>query len=295
MYVLTSVIAFAFGCGTSADGEHLERKSSTASTARNTMKLTKIQTFDGAHKGFFSPDGTRLALMDQSHVEVIETATGRKLSLIDPRDSTFLGISFSPDGQVLATAFRSNGPARASLKVTLWNATSGRERLTLPVIDPDWRRAIDDLSFSPDGQFLASNIGGIARLWEVGTGEEALRFIPESGASDQQAERALLSPDGKWFAAYFISAADGAYHRVHLWNLATGHQKLFEPEIYLDWRFSADSRLLALTAVTNKGKPTERSVAEIWDVNTAKRLKAIEVPREWCGAYTVAFSPDSKL
>ena len=29
------------------------------------MKLTKIQAIEGVHKGSFSRDGTRLALMDQ--------------------------------------------------------------------------------------------------------------------------------------------------------------------------------------------------------------------------------------
>ena len=65
--------------------------------------------------------------------------------------------------------------------------------------------------------------------------------------------------------------------------------------VYRDWRFSNDSKFLVVTALLDKGKPTERSAAEIWNVATGKRVKAIEVPKDMRGAYTVAFSPDSTL
>ena len=105
----------------------------------------------------------------------------------------------------------------------------------------------------------------------------------------------LLSPDGKLVAGYFISPTESAYRMVYIWNLEIGQQQKFEAEIYQDWRFSADSKLLSFTAIADKGKATERSIAEVWDAHAAKRLKAIEIPRAWRGAYTVAFSPDSKL
>ncbi|HEY6660204.1 MAG TPA: hypothetical protein VI031_03645 [Pyrinomonadaceae bacterium] len=260
------------------------------------MKLKKIQAIDGVHKGSFSRDGTRLALMDQNYTDVIEVGSGRKLSRIVVLDGIFLAAKFSPDAHSVVTAYRfGKNTGQSSIKVRLWDTVSGREKITLPVVDHDWRRIVEDLSISADGRLLASNLGGIARLWEVATGKEVRRFVPENGPQDRQAERALLSPDGKWFAAYFISPNERSYKVVHLWNLESGQHQQFESEIYLDWQFSADSRLLALTATVDKGKTTERSVAEIWDVLNAKRVKVIEPPREWRGAYTVAFSPDAKL
>lgn len=262
----------------------------------NAMRLTKIKTFEGVHKAFFSRDGTRIALMDQNHARVIETTTGRELTRIGPRNSTFLAVTFSPDGRLLASVDRFNEAlAQVSIKVTLWDATTGKMKLTLPVIDHDWRRVADDLSFAPDGQLLASNIGGIARLWNVTTGSEERRFLPPVEPAGIEAERALLSPDGKWMAVCFRSAKEQPNDIVRLWHTESGEQKAFATEIYSDWRFSADSRLLALTAIADKGKPSERSVVEIWDVAATKRLKVIEPPREWRGANTVALSPDSKV
>ncbi len=290
--IVAFLLAFTGSCVTALNGERLPNRTSAGSIVVSNMKLKKIQAIDGVHKGSFSRDGTRLALMDQNYTDVMEVASGRKLSRIVAPDGIFLGAKFSPDAQSLATAYR---VGQTSIKATLWDATSGREKITLPVIDNDWRRRVDDLSFSPDGRLLASNLGGIARLWEVATGKEVRRFVPETGPQDQQAERALLSPDGKWFAVYYISPNERAHKMVHLWNLETDQHQQFESQIYLDWQFSADSRLLALTATVDKGKRIERSVGEIWDVATARRLKVIELPREWRGAYTVAFSPDAKF
>jgi len=286
--------AFTSSCVIALNGERLTNHTSAEMSV---MKLTKIQTLEGVHQGSFSRDGTRLALMDQNYVEVMEVASGRKLSRIAVPDAIFLVAKFSPDAQSVATAYRvgrNNG--QTSIKATLWDAMSGREKITLAAVDQDWRRNVD-LSFSPDGSLLASNLGGIARLWVTATGKEVRRFhfVPETGLQDQQAERVLLSPDGKWLAVYFISLGEPAYKVVHLWNLESSQHQQFKSEIYLDWQFSADSRLLALTAIVDKGKLTEGSVAEIRDVASGKQVKVIEPPREWRGVYTVAFSPDAKL
>jgi WD40 repeat protein len=254
----------------------------------NPMKLTRVQTFKDVHRGIFSPDGKRIALLDGTFVDIVETATARKLFRLAPDDATLLGVSFSPDERSIAIAYRIEGGSYTPIKVSIWDVASGQEKLTLPVNDGDWRRAVDDLSFSPDGRLLASNVGGIARLWNVATGKEERRFPPPQELGEAEAERALLSPNGETLAVYFT-------HAVVLWNLNTGQTKVLRTELYRDWRFSNDSKLLALTAVTQKGQPSEHSAVEIWNVATGQREKVIEVPREWRGAYTVSFAPDSNL
>lgn len=249
------------------------------------MKLTRVETFKDVHKGFFAPDGKRIALLDQTFVDIIETATARKLFRLERDDATLLGVSFSPDERSIAIAYRIKN---STIKVGIWDVASRQEKLTLPVDDDDWRRDVDDLSFTPDGRFLASNIGGIARLWNVATGKEERRFPAPEELGRVEAERALLSPNGETLAVYFS-------HAVVIWNRNTGQARVLRTELYRDWRFSSDSKLLVLTALTQKGEPTEHSATEIWNVATGQRDKVIEVPREWRGAYTVSFAPDAKF
>ncbi|HJP91181.1 MAG TPA: hypothetical protein VJ875_04445 [Pyrinomonadaceae bacterium] len=256
------------------------------------LKLTEIRSFAGFHKAAFSADGKSLALVDGVHVDVVEAGSGRTLVTLARPKALFLSARLSPDGQVLSAAYkREEAAGQTSIEIAFWEAASGRQKLTLPIVDHDWRRPVDDLSFSPDGRLLASSIGGIARLWDTASGKEVRRFVP-AVQEEIEAERVLLSPDGRWLAGYF-RASNAQMLRV--WNVETGEQKEFATEVYSDWRFSNDSKLLAVAAVTDKGKPAERSAAEIWDVGAARRLTVIETPREWRGAYTVAFSPDSKL
>jgi WD40 repeat protein len=259
------------------------------------MKLRRLQTFKDAHRGYFSPDGKRVALLARTFVDVIETATTRKLFRLEPGGATLLGIGFSPDQRSVAIAYRIDGSASTPIKVSIWDVASRQEKVTLPVSDDDWRRVVDDLSFSPDGRLLASNVGGIARLWNVATGKEERQFLPPKELAGSEAERALLSPDGEALAVYFSSQNSQAAHAVVIWNLITGETTVLRTELYRDWRFSSDAKLLVLTALLQKGEPAEHSATEIWNVLTGQREKVIEVPREWRGAYTVAFAPDSNL
>jgi len=258
----------------------------------NSMKLSKLQTFKDVHRGVFSPDGKRIALLSRSFVDIVETVTARKMFRLERSDATLLGVSFSPDERSIATAYRIEGSTHTPLKVSIWQVASRQEQLTLPVNDDDWRRPVYDLSFSPDGRVLASSVGGIARLWNADTGTEERRFPPPKELAGAEAERVLLSPDGETLAVYFSSAAA---HGVVLWNLTTGESRVLPVELYRDWRFSSDSKLLVLSVLSQKGQPTEHAAAEIWKAVTGEREKVIEVPRDWRGAYTVSLSPDSTL
>src|SRR2546429_3526807 len=106
-------LGFGFSCSAPSDTE-------IASETFINMKLQRVQTFDGFHKGDFSSDGKLLALVSQSHTDVIEIATGRKLSSIAPTNALFLGARFSTDGRLLATAYRIETAGRQSeIHVTL--------------------------------------------------------------------------------------------------------------------------------------------------------------------------------
>lgn len=262
---------------------------------QNKINLIKIQTFDKAHKGTFSPNGKLLALLGRGYTDIIEIASNRRLIRIAPDNAIILGVKFSPDGRLLATAYRFNENInRAEFKITLWDVSSGKEKLSLPVVEDEWQRVIDDLSFSSDGLLLASNLGGIARLWNVADGTEARRFPPPEGNKNLQSERVLLSPNGQRLAVYFKSDKPSV-QLVHVWNLSNGKQTELQTNVYLDWAFSTNSNLLMLTAIKNKGTSSEQSAAEIWDTGSGRQKIVIEVPSEWRGTYAVAFSPDDSF
>lgn len=262
---------------------------------QNRLKLSKLATFNNAHKGTFSPDSKLLALIGRDYVDVIEIASKRRLIRVAPDNVTMLGARFSPDGRVLAIAYKIVENSQTNrFKVTLWDVSSGKEKLTLPVADDEWYRVIDDLSFSKDGELLASNLGGIARLWKTSDGRESRRFLPPDDKPDLQTQRVLLSPDGDWLAVYFERDKPVA-DAIRIWNLSTQNKFDLPTNVYRGWGFSADSKLLAVTAIERKGHPDEHSAVEIWDLNSGQRTKTIEVPKDWRGGFVVAFSPDASM
>lgn len=267
-------------------------KKANQQIAKGNIKLAKLQTYDNAHKGTFSPNGKLLALLGRGYADIIEIASNRRLIRIAPGNAVILGVKFSPDGRLLATAYRfSENINRAEFKVTMWDVSSGKEKLNLPVAEDEWQRVVDDLSFSSDGLLLASNLGGIARLWNVADGTEARRFPPPADNKNLQSERVLLSPNGQRLAVYFKSD-EPSVELVRVWNLSNEKQTELQTNVYLDWAFSPNSNLLILTAIKNKGRSDEHSAAEIWDTGSGLQKIVIEVPSQWRGAYAVAFSPD---
>lgn len=260
------------------------------------IKLKEIKTFNGYHKGFFSPDGRLLALLGKDHTDVVEAAGGRKLHRISLPNSLFLNAAFSPDARSIAVAYRENSGEDTSVIVALRNASTGKRILGLPVIDREWRREVD-LSFSGDSRLLATNLGGVARLWNLSSGKEVRQFLPPPELRSVVPQRTLLSPDGRWLAVYFKHK--DAHHpsdAVHVWELATGRRKaVLETGVYRDWKFSHDSTMLAMTALADVGKLTQRAVADVWRVGDWSRLRVIEVPRAWQGAFTLSFAPEGNL
>jgi WD40 repeat protein len=106
----------------------------------------------------------------------------------------------------------------------------------------------------------------------------------------------LLSPDSKWLAVNFRRfIPPGFYNVVQLFEIESGREIMLQTNVYNDWRFSADSKMLAISASTDVGKITQRAVAEFWDVDNSTRKQVIEVPSGWQGAFTLAISPDGEI
>jgi tetratricopeptide (TPR) repeat protein len=117
--------------------------------------------------------------------------------------------AFSPDDRTLAIASQFGS-------VTLWDATTGRQRATLlSFVDPT--RDGGTVAFSNDGKMLAAgDREGVLRLWNVETGELQASF---KGHAAEIASVAF-SPDGK---SVLSGSADKT---ARLWNVVTGQELL---------------------------------------------------------------------
>ncbi|HEX2370894.1 MAG TPA: BTAD domain-containing putative transcriptional regulator, partial [Acidimicrobiia bacterium] len=163
----------------------------------------------------FSPDGTVLAAGRQfpPTIGFYDVATHRQIGdllrppLVDPTPDDVYplhGLSFSPDGSLLATTAETDGG------VQVWDAATRRLALTITGLQRD---AID-AAFDPAGTQLAvAQTGGVVEVFDLATGDrdgEPLQGL-QSNAIDLQYSR-----DGTMLAATSLAGT------VRLWDTATG-------------------------------------------------------------------------
>jgi WD40 repeat protein len=123
------------------------------------------------------------------------------------------GLTFSPDGKLLAAADGDN-------TIVVWHVAGGKMRARLP----GHPRGIMALAFSPDCHMLAS--GGLdrtIRLWELATWKERRRYHGHLGAISKLA----FSADGLTLAS---GSGDTS---VLLWSIMDGDQRQPPPDLGL--------------------------------------------------------------
>jgi WD40 repeat protein len=163
-----------------------------------------------------SADGKRTAWL-KAHEGTVYLCNGAKneVSVRFHCDRASLAV-FDPIGKTVAVGGCFIG-VRGS--VALFDADSGKEIRRFP---GTWD-AVQSLSISTDGRWLAASSGGVYVLvWEVATGElrHAFRVPPGSGNHpDIGLHSTAFSPDGK----SLIAAGEG--QTIHVWDLNTGKPK----------------------------------------------------------------------
>ena len=185
------------------------------------------------------------------------TMVRKEIEWIEPSGGAPTALAMSPDRTSVLTA---SGIG----KLRLWDIASGDELLDYDL----GRRSVDDLAFSPDGEWLA--IGGRREsyLWQFQSGDEP-KNLP---AVAQGVMSVVFSPDGKWLATG--SSEDNG---VRLWNVKT--QKLQrrlrgQANYHLATvAFSPDGGQL-LVPRSPHSKPFTGGI-EVWDVKTGKTVRTL--------------------
>ena len=153
----------------------------------------------------WSPDGTRLAVASSIGIWLYDAATGDEVALLTGHTDWVYSVSFSPDGQTLASGSWDR-------TVRLWEVASGQEKATLQG-HTNW---VTSVSFSPDGQTLASGSRDeTVRLWEVASGQEKATLEGHT----KWVTSVSFSPDGQTLAS---GSQD---ETVRLWEVASGQEK----------------------------------------------------------------------
>jgi WD40 repeat protein/serine/threonine protein kinase len=164
----------------------------------------------------FSPDGRYLTAAgtkeQEARVKIWDAATGDELYAFPGRRGNVTCLSFSPDGQRLASAHHRG-------TVTVWDVRTGREQLSFH----GHKHPVWSVAFSPDGQRLASasgpldrQTGGELKIWDCTTGQECLTLRGHAGWVGCVA----FSPDGRYLAS------GGLDQTVKLWDARTGQEAL---------------------------------------------------------------------
>ncbi len=153
--------------------------------------------------------GTRLLVVEQDTLRVIDLETGEVIATPTPRQLHRGGVALSPDGQLLAVVSGPEQPTGGSGAVELIDVSSGDSARTL--IDEDGGRA-SSVQFNATGTTVLAVLDGLAlAVWDVDTGDMQLRSMgdPEYLAG---ITIAVFAPGGD---AVAIGRTDGA---VETWR-----------------------------------------------------------------------------
>jgi WD40 repeat protein len=306
-----SVIASASG-DTAVSG-HGEQAVRIWDAATGALRATLAEE---AYAVAFSADGARIAILGLRRASVWDIAAARRIAvLVDDRDAASdhwwpAGISFSPDGSLVATAQADT--------VRVWDAVTGAQRASLGGYLPE----LLAVAVSPDGTRIATaGSDGTARIWDAVTGTQratlsghhgevtAIAFSSDGAAvvtaghddtartwdAATGAQRLTLSgrvgrpgsiacfPDG--------AVAIAGWWGIQVWDAATGRERLTRKEIGGSWvphwvMCSPAGEMLAA------GTVGEGQAVGIWDAQSGKR-RATLGGNGW-QVTAVVLSPDGR-
>ena len=293
-----------------------------AATGRESPQTAQM---DGLTAVAFSHYGAWLAIGDRRGRLVVRDLTTRREVTWDAHAGPIWNLTVSPDDRWLASG-------SDDFKVRVWNvpatlSANGEVGVEVARMVHDGR--VDSAAFSPDGHWLLTRRGNVARVWEAGTGREVARiehdgltttaFSPDgqsvaSAGSDGMVRLwdvsgmlnrgaaigrpvSRIAEDRNRIDALAISLdgrralVGGDDGRVRLWNVPSGPgaDATFRQEVA---RMKGAVRVVALSP---DGKwevaGSQDGTLAVWEIATGR--EAAQIKHGW-EANTVAFSPDGR-
>jgi HEAT repeat protein len=208
----------------------------------------------------FSPDNSHIAAGSGDHfmrpedrephpgeISIWNVGTGKVVSTLKDKSSPIDSISYSPDGNYLASA--------SQAAVMIWDLRAGKASHTLTV------QGGQRIRFSPDGKQVVASVSREIRVWNFVKGKLSYAFALEPPPLDRTGHdythptSLAFSPDSK----YLISECGAYWGMLTMWDVTTGKVALtfkadVDPGSVI---FSPDGKRL----VTNK-----REAIYVWDL-----------------------------
>jgi WD40 repeat protein len=273
--------------------------------------------YDNADAAVSSPDG-RFILSRFDTAQLWDVATGTQLHCTPDTVSRCMAIAFSPNGQSASCGFDDG-------TVEVWTIAPWEKQAALPGCS---NTSVAAVTFTPDSQSVVSAfVDGTVGVWtltqrtrEVFTigcrisrySYEAVfsfdcRFMAAARCEDDTARVWKLIPgappehlviarpaDGTYYAAAFspdgCSVVFGAEDNIHVWDTATGTQRLTingHSDAVTAVAFSRDGQFLVSGSADN--------TILVWDFMAGAQQPDHVLKGHIWGVSSVAFSPDAKL
>ena len=235
--------------------------------------------FAGRSRVLSSPDGIMLAGRGSKNtVSLFNLHTGQQKDFTTVRNTnTDSTILFSPDGKTLAIGSRDG-------TVSLWDTSTGKRRQSLTKQEY-W---ISALTFSPDGEILATASGGTIQLWDVRSGQLMNILRSQTNENENMAHHfrhqksitnLIFNHDGT------ILVSQSEDNNVWLWNIRAAKQKKLLSGLGQsvdNLSFNSDGSTLASSGYDY--------TINLWDFRTGKKKKILKGHSG--SVSSLSFSPD---
>lgn len=233
----------------------------------------------------FSPDGTRLIVVEDFYLSLLDAASGDILIGTTAHNNAITAVDFSPDGATVLTA-------SADTRLILWDVRDLTETRRLS----GHTDRINSVAFSPDGSMAVSaassfnGTDGSLILWDIKTGVPLRRYKGHSsnffGVID-----VTFSADGH----HLLSAAQDQTARM--WDIENGaviHRLDGHNSIVTSVAYHPDGRTI-LSGSSVAGLDFDNLPGEmiLWDAVTGQVLRRYEGHTNTIAS--IAFSPDGRF